>query len=371
MKICIISYYIPPDYSGAGAYAYKYSFFLYKKNLLHKLITVTLNNNQFIYTVNKNSFIQIIQLFIFFFKNRKLFETVHIFSASNKLSLFSIIISKIFNKNVVLDITSYSGDSPSSKKKSKLKYFFKYLQYKLSNYISCVSPLVYEDFIENKICQNKINLIPRSVFYIEKNVHDFSSLEKNQIRLLFIGSLVKEKGVDYLIPLYIEIKKYFDDVKLTIIGSHSIRYEAQYNSKKLKNEIHKLNLQDKIYLIEYTDRIEDIYKENDFLLFLSVREGMPNVVIEAMNNGLVVIGNEIEGITNYIIDDNIDGIIINIKNFDFSVNKIIKCIKNVEICKFISINAQRKIKNYFYVENIFLKYNNLYLKNRSTQNKIL
>ena len=73
-----------------------------------------------------------------------------------------------------------------------------------------------------------------------------------------------------------------------------------YNSLKAYKE----SLKNKLFFVQYTDKIEDFYKMADILILPSINEGMPNVVLEAMSSGLPCLVNKVSGAEDIVKSEN-------------------------------------------------------------------
>jgi glycosyltransferase involved in cell wall biosynthesis len=67
---------------------------------------------------------------------------------------------------------------------------------------------------------------------------------------------------------------------------------------------------DRVSFVAPTNRIEDYYRAADLLVMPSLREGLPNVVLEAMACGLPVVASRLPGSTDTIIEDDVNGLLV-------------------------------------------------------------
>lgn len=107
-------------------------------------------------------------------------------------------------------------------------------------------------------------------------------------RLLAVGRLIRRKGLQQVIPQLKEIeKKVGEPVTLTIVGDGPYRGE-------LEELVKRYGVQEQVIFTGHKDREElpDIYREADVFICPSVREGMPNTVLEAMASGLPIVMRE-------------------------------------------------------------------------------
>jgi galacturonosyltransferase len=113
--------------------------------------------------------------------------------------------------------------------------------------------------------------------------------------LLFVGRLIKEKGVFNLLSAVERIKDLGQEFTLDICGEGP----EQYSIAQFIN-IHKLTGQ--INLHSFQEKIDQFYSVNSVLVLPSVREGMPNVAFEACSKGLLLILSNIPAHTRWFED---------------------------------------------------------------------
>ena len=154
--------------------------------------------------------------------------------------------------------------------------------------------------------------------------------------LLYIGKIERRRNTLFLINLLNEINKTKNNVKLILIGKGESKY-----IEKVKNEIEKYNLDDKIIYIEKMkqEELSNIYKISDIFLLPTEYEIFGMVLLEAMYFGLPVI-TTYNGGSSTIIENGKNGFIE-----DININKwkdiILKNLYN----KVVSVNAKKTIED--------------------------
>ncbi len=130
--------------------------------------------------------------------------------------------------------------------------------------------------------------------------HDQKPILKkfNTLKVIYTGRLSKLKGLDVLLDAFKELDEHY--FYLDVYGSQSDLEVIEYNQKNVK------------YMGEFqfneTDRILQNY---DVLCLPSVSYEMtPLSIIEAVNNGLFVIGTDVPGIRELIMNEGIKGKIV-------------------------------------------------------------
>ncbi|WP_299667518.1 glycosyltransferase [uncultured Polaribacter sp.] len=133
----------------------------------------------------------------------------------------------------------------------------------------------------NKIKKNNFEVIDQASF-IEKKL--ITIKPKNKIKnFLFLGRLVKEKGIDDLIKFFIKYPK--DDIKLNIVGDGPLKKEL----------LAKYSNQDKIFFLNFLaqEELHVEYQKNDCLIIASHYESGPLVGVEAMASGNIIISTKV------------------------------------------------------------------------------
>lgn len=128
----------------------------------------------------------------------------------------------------------------------------------------------------------------------------FSSLETNEndnlFRILFVGRLTEQKGIDILVRVIerISLTEEFKNMYFNIAGSGELQNDIKYLQQKFSN----VNWLGHVPQSE----IPKIYISNDILIAPSRYEMLPWVPLEAQSCGVPVIVSDIAGPRDIIID---------------------------------------------------------------------
>ena len=129
------------------------------------------------------------------------------------------------------------------------------------------------------------------------------------LRLLFVGRLVNQKGLDVLLKALAKMKGRVDWT-LTIAGEGPLRDGLALASRKL-------GLSDRVVFRGWLkrDHLPAVYEQADVFVLPSRDEGMPNAMLEAMAAGLPVIGSKISGLDEVVIDGE-TGLLVPVEDTD-------------------------------------------------------
>ena len=199
-----------------------------------------------------------------------------------------------------------------------------------------------ESFIQSGLDEKKVSCVYNyHTFSFKKGaiIQKSSSINTDKLRLLFVGSLNKRKGILDLINALNRVKR---DYVLNVCGEYT-----DNKTEALVRQMIGKNKRDSIIFRGFVSGNEkkDLFFSSDVFILPSYAEGLPLVLLEAMASG------------NYIITTNVGAIpeIIKEKNgVLFSpgdVNSLSDIIENIEA----AVVAQSSYKNYVDSSNYSLE----------------
>lgn len=118
-----------------------------------------------------------------------------------------------------------------------------------------------------------------------ENTGNFDRFTNGKRVIISVGRLNVEKGQIHLIRSFSKLTEKVPDTCLTIIGEGAER-------ANLEKAIDYYHLKDKVMLAGYKKDPSIYLKKADVFVLPSIIEGMPNVILEAMKNGLPVVSTE-------------------------------------------------------------------------------
>lgn len=176
---------------------------------------------------------------------------------------------------------------------------------------------------------------PRTVATVSSTVKasDFFEREDtcggNKIRILFIGFIRPEKGVEYLIEAVCKLRTE-RDWELVIVGPRD-RF-AGY-ADKLDQLIDRHGIRERVHWTGYVAYGPEMFvclREADIFVFPSLSEGTPRVLVEARANSLPVISTNVGGIPDSV-SHGYDGVLVPPKDPDALAHAIDQLISDNEL----------------------------------------
>lgn len=187
---------------------------------------------------------------------------------------------------------------------------------------------------------------------IYNGVNEYSKLNKTinkPLKLIFVGRIEPRKSIELIINALIILNKMDQPFHFSIVGKTN-QYQKYW--VKISALISKNDLWKKITLFDEipNEDLSKILVKNDILLFSSdernfpMTEGLPNVILEGMANGLAIIATSVAGVPELISHEN--GFLVKSNSKEFA-EKILFLMKNQEkLLKIKQKNIQKVVKNY-------------------------
>lgn len=240
-------------------------------------------------------------------------------------------------RNHIPYITNITGLGTTFEKKGMVKKIVVFLYRKALIQSRCVffqNQKNQDVFAHNRIHGKKFRLIPGSGVNIEK--HKLESFPVNRLpRFLFVGRLMKEKGIDEFLQC---AKQYANRAEFDIIGYCEEDYEETIKQMSTDGLIHFLGFQKEVH---------NFYKQASAVIVPSYHEGMSNVILEAASTGRPVLASRIPGCME-AVEDGITGILFQERNeqsLALAINKFIHMGEDKQIE--MGVKARKKMEREF------------------------
>jgi len=319
-----------------------------KKDILILEKNYNLSTYHFKFNNKAGVFIAYVKLFFFLLKHRNKFS-LFVSQFAGHVSLLPSILGRLFKvKSLILVAGSDAACFPKIKYGNKQKIFQKTatsLSFKYCNYISpCHESLIeqpydYDDFGDHKqgfhvFYPSSRNKLVKSIPYgFDSNFfkRDFNEpRQKNSfitIGNLKVKTLFVRKGYD----LIIELGRRMPNIQITLVGAPE-GYVID-------------NLPPNIKLLPYLSQPEiiQLFSQHQFYFQLSLMEGFPNALCEAMLCECIPIGSNVSGIPE-IIDNT--GYLLKKRNIELLTQLIQEAIDNPALEE-LGKNARKRISDNF------------------------
>ena len=161
--------------------------------------------------------------------------------------------------------------------------------------------------------------------------------DREIINLIYVGRLVKYKGLEYLLKSFLDILEndtITDNIHLTIVGhgEYQERMKEFIICNRISNYITFLGY------ISDRDVLNTIYSNAHLLIIPSITEGTPKIVPESMAHGIPIIATNV-GEMPFMVKNGVNGRIIEPMNSNELSLAILDVIHNKKKYNAMSLNA--------------------------------
>jgi glycosyltransferase involved in cell wall biosynthesis len=221
--------------------------------------------------------------------HRRSFEIIHAHNAAT--GVISSVVASLTGKKVIVKIPSlkYVRYLTGRKLSGRLRRWI--LTNKADRFIA-VSSEMRRALLNAGIAREKLALIANGIEITPRCSTSAGTLRKEisqpgRAVVLFVGRLVKEKGLDRLLTVWASVPDH-EQMALVIVGDGPLR-------KTLESRTRDLRLFPSVRFLGHQVEVAAFYCAADVFVLPSVTEGMSNALLEAMAAGLPVVASNVGG----------------------------------------------------------------------------
>lgn len=217
------------------------------------------------------------------------------------------------------------------------KFYLRYVYTSIPYFT--ISESTKKDLIRNGVGENSITVLPMGL-----NVEGGTTNEKKEkeLTLIFVGRLMRTKGIEDTLLVLKEIHKYNSRAMLWIVGRGDRKYEAF-----LKKKTQDLGISDNVTFFGFVSEKKkfDLLSRSHFLIHPSVHEGFGLTIPEAGYVGTPVLAYNSPGLRD-IVKNNKNGILLSKNSPKVLVREALRVSKDVSLYKMLCKGAKEEAKKY-------------------------
>ena len=348
----IIIFYPSFERGGVTVNLINFINFTVKNNLNIYLISQTTDIKKFFNHSKKIKFVKVKKISIPFIPQRvlsSLLSIIHIiktFKHCNKnrsillsfqSSIIPIIVCKIFGRKVIIRNSEDAIDATKFADNKFFAYFVLFSKIIFYNFADGIitNSIKAKKSLESIVHNNKkIKLI-----YNPYLLRIFKRKNKKKRNLILsVGRLCKQKNFETLIRGFCEFLKKFPNYNLLILG-HG------YNEHKLKKMAEDLKIAKHVQFKGWVSETKKYFDTSKIFVMTSLYEGLPNVLIDAVNYEIPTISTKCSGATDILTKK--EGVYFKLQDHNDLAKQMIKTASNYN-------NHLKKIKRTKMYLNRFL-----------------
>lgn len=125
----------------------------------------------------------------------------------------------------------------------------------------------------------------------KSNLRASFGLDDDNIVMITVGSIIPRKGIDLLLEAWTVLARRFPSLHFVLVGQRTDENDPKLNlfNRKLEQLVNDSGASERVHFTGRVQNVEAYLQAADLFVFASEREGMANVILEAMASGLPVV----------------------------------------------------------------------------------
>jgi glycosyltransferase involved in cell wall biosynthesis len=173
-------------------------------------------------------------------------------------------------------------------------------------------------------------------------------------RIIFVGRLVAEKGVQIFLQAAEKLKAVFPDVQIDLAGEG----DSEENLRQMTIE---LGLANNVNFLGRLDNVAEALRNADIYIQPSLNEGLPNSLLEAMACGLPVVVTKVGGMPD-VVTDGVHGFVVEPDNVTELAEALGNLLRDEPLRREMGKEGCARIQREFSLDSIAEKYITNYRK---------
>lgn len=266
-------------------------------------------------------------------------------SQGYKADIISLLACRLAGIPIISTIHGWTSED------AKVKFYENIQAYswRFFDKVICVSEAYKKKAKQYGVPEEKIQVIYNGIYQKEQIVN---SEVNGCFATGIIGRLSIEKGHQYFLEAAKKVLQQEKNVKFLIVGDGP-------EEGNIKETIAKLHMAEYVHMLGYVKDMASVYRQIDAVVIPSLREGLPNVLLEAMLNKKLVIASGVGGIPEVILDG-VEGVLVKPQDSSAISEAIIMAIRQAQWRKTIVQAANKKVIEHFSFESRMQKIEALY-----------
>lgn len=301
-----------------------------------------------------------------FFRSCRHADVVHFHGFTQK-SVLLVAIAKLLGKPIMMKAGGVGQDDPATiRKRGALLWRF----YSTMDRFVATSPALESAMHDAQLPDERIERIPNGVDL--RRFRPAEPGERDALRqefglpaeltlILFVGMLAPVKRPELLLEAWMRIGPAASRSALLYVGTTSNFREIDAAiGHRIRARADAAGVGDRVRFLDTTLAIERLYRAADIFVLPSATEGHPNALLEAMASGLACVASRLPGITDSIVEDGSNGVLVASGEAAPMADAIRTLIEQPDRRVEIGRHARETIESRYGIEGTAAAYLNLY-----------
>lgn len=381
VRVCMLSFYYFPHYSGSAIQARNLSLKLQARGVELFVVSANLTGSPaseivegiqvYRLPVLKYEPLQVLSfmlsLAVFLFRQRHRYDVIHAHGTFQHAA--ASLVARLLGKKTLLKVAMAGSDIDFARQGRLWGWANRFMVSRFDRFIA-ISRIIQEEFRQHAFAAGRVYLLPNGV---DTDVYRpcATRQEKSQLRAslgladkptaCFVGIIISRKNVDLALRAWREVRRQGIDAQLVLVGPLPERSDAgayRYYEELLKF-VSDEGLQDSVIFTGLQSAVPSYLRAADIFLFPSKQEGMPNALLEAMASALPSVASKISG-TEDLIEQGRNGYMFPLDDETSYAQALIELLRNPELTQRVGAQARSFVEQSYSLRALSVRYEQIY-----------
>lgn len=216
--------------------------------------------------------------------------------------------------------------------------------------------------IKYKVCKldkmqviyNGVDKTKHKLYYPKNELKSELKINEDAIIIGMVARITPQKDPIKFIEIAKLVCKKISNAHFILVGDGELK-------KEVLDLIDKYNLNKKVTITGWTNDVSKYINIFDIGVLTSKWEGFGLALAEYMCVPLPIVASNVGAIPE-LIDNNVNGFLVNVDDIDDYVDSIVKIILDDKLADKFKANSEKILNNKFSIENLVIEHENLYLE---------
>ena len=299
-------------------------------------------------------YLYIISLIWYLWRRRGDYDVIHVHGL-NYHTFAAVVAGRLTGRKVVAKLANSGRASDIGKMQQDQQLALARFMFPTALKCDCFVALnetVVQELMAVGVPRRKIVALPNGVEVEEIEAKANYRLH-NPGRIIFVGRLHKQKGLDTLLHACQQLcERYPDEIRLQLFGDGPLREE-------LTALADRLGLTPHVEFRGETDQVVKHLQEADIFVLPSRAEGVSNALLEAMSCGLPVVASDVPGNVD-VVENGKNGLLFDVGAPDSLAGQLLSLLRNAELRQRLGQAARRTVERKYSLGYVAGRYIALY-----------